>query len=119
MENNKTKGNFGEELACEYISKNGLKIIERNWRFGKAGEIDIIAMDKNTLAFIEVKARTTKFFGHPLEAITAHKIKQMQMVAQAYINQSEVKAKGYRFDAISVILTNPPEIEHLKDIWQF
>lgn len=118
--NNKVKGKLGEELAVEYLTKLGLEIIETNWRYSRIGEIDIIAKDKNTLAFIEVKTRSSQVFGHPLEAINNKKMQQIQSVAQIYLHENKKhKAKKYRFDAVAVFLEQPPRIEYFKDVYQF
>ena len=70
---NITLGKKGEELAVEYLKKKGYKILETNKHFSRYCEIDIIALDKNTLVFCEVKTRKTNVCGSPLEAITKSK----------------------------------------------
>ena len=115
--NNKDKGNLGETLAAQYLENIGYIILERNWRYSNAGEIDIIALDKNTLVFVEVKARRGLGFGHPFEAIDTKKFQQIQNIARAYMAQETCKYKTCRIDAISVILSNPPKIDHLKNIF--
>ena len=76
-------GNLGEELAIELLKKNGYKILQRNFQC-KLGEIDIIALDKNTLVFVEVKTRWSKEFGLPEESITPWKIRKISQVSQYY-----------------------------------
>ena len=71
--NNLSIGKNGEEIARSYLIKQGYKILEMNKRFSRFCEIDIIALDKNTLVFCEVKTRKTSICGHPLEAITKNK----------------------------------------------
>ena len=115
--NNKEKGNLGENLAAEYLEKLGYKIIERNWRLSRNGEIDIIAMDRDALVFVEVKARKTTSFGHPFEAIDEKKYHQVHTIANAYMAQTDLKYKSCRIDGISVILSEPPEISHLKNLF--
>ncbi|MCR4880668.1 MAG: YraN family protein [bacterium] len=115
--NNKEKGNLGETLAAQYLEKSGYEIIERNWHYSRLGEIDIIALDRDTLVFVEVKARKTTSFGHPFEAIDDKKYNQVHSIANAYMAQTEVKFKACRIDGISVILSNPPEITHLKNLF--
>ena len=66
-------GKNGEEIAQQYLIKQGYKILEKNKRFSNFCEIDIIAQDKQTVVFVEVKTRKTTFCGHPLEAITKSK----------------------------------------------
>ena len=115
--NNKDKGNLGERLASQYLQSLGYEIIERNLRYSRYGEIDIIAVEKNTLIFVEVKARRGLGFGHPFEAINPQKVNQIQNIAKAYMAQENNKYKNCRIDGISVILSNPPKIEHLKNIF--
>ena len=72
MTNTKIYGVTGEQEAKNYLVKKGYKIVKMNFSC-KIGEIDIIAMDKDTLVFVEVKARNTAMFGLPREAVTAKK----------------------------------------------
>ncbi len=109
-------GTKGEVIAKEYLEKIGYKILETNWHYSKNSEIDIIAIDKKTLVFVEVKTRTSENFGHPLEAITPRKLEKIHMATLAYIQAAKVKYENYRIDAISVIGLNQPKIEHLKNI---
>ena len=77
----KELGARGEELAVRYLKNRGYRILERNYRI-KLGEIDIIARDRNTLVFVEVKARSSNRFGHPKSAITPQKQRKISMVSQ-------------------------------------
>lgn len=115
--NNRLKGNIGEEIATKYLLSLGYEIIERNWHYSRFGEIDIIAKDKNTIVFVEVKTRKTVNFGHPFEAINQKKIEQIKMTANAYMLENKQKYKNCRIDGISVLLSSPPKIEHLKNIF--
>jgi len=85
------KGKKGEDLAVEFLKKQGFKVIERNWRFSRVGEVDIIARDGDALVFVEVKARTSINFGHPIEAISANKFNTMQKLAEIYISMLKQK----------------------------
>jgi putative endonuclease len=67
-------GALGEALAVEFLQKNKYKIVERNWRFKKA-EIDIIAQKNNVLAIVEVKTRSSNYFGNPQDFVNQKKIK--------------------------------------------
>ena len=113
--NNKEKGKLGEDLAAEFLKEKNYEILERNWRYGQFGEIDIIAKDNNELVFVEVKTRSTANFGLPVEAINEKKLFQIKNIANAYIMQSAKKYKKHRIDAICILL-NPQEIKHLKGI---
>lgn len=109
-------GKTGENLAKEYLITLGFEIVEMNWHYSKNSEIDIIAKDKNTLVFVEVKTRSSLNFGHPFEAIDQKKIKKIYMAALAYLEQTNINYKNYRIDAISVIGTKNPQIDHIKNV---
>lgn len=94
---------LGENIACEYLKKLGFRILERNYR-KTYGEIDIIALDKDILAFIEVKTRTSNQFGSPLEAITPWKLRSLIKTAQYYKMTHHHLPESLRIDAVSVIL---------------
>ena len=108
-------GKNGEEIAVKFLEKQGYKILETNKRFSKLCEIDIIALDKNTLVFVEVKTRKTNICGHPLEAITHTKYSHIKQGLYIYL-QDNPQYKKYRIDAISVLLKPEVKIEHLKNI---
>ena len=108
-------GKNGEELAVEYLEKQGYKIIETNKRFSKLCEIDIIAQDAQVLVFIEVKTRKTDICGHPFEAITKTKYNHIKQGLFLYLNENP-QYKKYRIDAISVLIKPELKIEHLKNI---
>jgi len=103
---------FGEDKACELLRKLGYKIIERNFRKGY-GEIDIIALHKNTLVFVEVKTRTSNSFGSPLESITPWKLKSLIKTAQYYKMTHRNLPESLRIDAVSVIL-NGNEVQNIE-----
>lgn len=113
---NKVIGAKGEEIAQDYIKKQGYKIIETNKRFSRFCEIDIIAKDKDTLVFLEVKTRSSEFCGSPLEAITKTKYENIKTGLFTYLQDSKIKYKNFRIDAISIILKPEIKINHLKNI---
>lgn len=108
-------GKNGEEIAKNYLIKNGYKIIDTNVRFSRFCEIDIIALEKNTLVFVEVKTRTTEVCGHPLEAITKSKYQHIKQGLFMYL-QEHPEYKKFRIDAISVLFKPEVKIEHLKNV---
>ena len=114
--NNISVGKKGEELAQEFLKKQGYKILETNKHFSKFCEIDIIAEDKNTLVFCEVKTRKTDICGSPFEAITKSKYQNIKKGVFFYL-QENPKYKKFRIDAVSIILEPKLEIKHLKNIW--
>lgn len=98
-------GSNGEEIACNFLKKSGCKIIEKNYRC-KIGEIDIIAQDKDELIFIEVKTRSQKVFGNPVESVNDEKKNHIYRVAQYYITLKKLEKAKVRFDVIEVYIKN-------------
>jgi putative endonuclease len=94
---------LGEDKACKYLKKLGFRILERYCR-KTYGEIDIVAIEKDVLAFIEVKTRTSNQFGSPLEVITYFKLKSLVKTAQYYKMTHHNLPESLRIDAVSVIL---------------
>lgn len=116
--NNQDEGKRGEDLAASYVEKQGYKILDRNFRI-RGGEIDIVAIDGDTLAFIEVKTRSSQEFGSPLEAITPWKLRALIKTAQFYKIKQRNLPDLMRIDAVSVTIeytTGKVEIELVKNI---
>lgn len=110
-------GKIGEELAAKYLSKLGYKIIETNFRI-RGGEIDIIALDKNTLVYIEVKTRSSHKFGTPEEAVTPWKLKFLERAAKFYRNnRKNLKLPALeRIDVLAIDLLNDnPQFRLIKN----
>lgn len=97
--NNKIFGNIGENLAAKYLEDKGCEILEQNYS-NKIGEIDIIAKQKDTIVFVEVKTRTSAKFGLPREAVTHHKQYKIRLVALAYLKSKKLINSKCRFDVI-------------------
>ena len=112
---NKSLGKNGEEIAKTHLEKAGYTILEMNKHFSNLCEIDIIALDKDTLVFVEVKTRKTDICGHPFEAITRTKYNHIKRGLYMYLRENP-KYKKYRIDAVSVLLKPEIKIEHLKNI---
>jgi len=111
----------GEDLATKFLKEKRYKIIERNFRKGY-GEIDIIAIHKNTLIFVEVKTRTSNSYGTPFEAISYYKLKSLLKTAEFYKALNPKLPDALRIDAISVMLDNSENlssIEHIENISGF
>ena len=113
---NKVKGNLGEDIACHYLEENNYKILERNFTSYR-GEIDIIALDKGEIVFIEVKTRTQVYCGMPSEAVNLAKIKQLYKVAEYYLYANRIYDTRVRFDVIEIYLygSDSYKINHIKD----
>ncbi len=103
----------GEDIAASYLVKKGYKIIERNFR-AKGGEIDIIAIDGDTLVFAEVKARSTDEFGSPLEAITYRKMKSLVRTAEFYKLRNPKLPEILRIDAVAISLDSENKVKSVE-----
>ena len=113
--NMRKKGEFGEELAANFLVRNGYKILDRNYRFERA-EIDLIAEDGNELVFVEVKARSSKTFGEPEDAVTEQKENQIRNAADGYLYEKNIDDRPCRFDIIAIEFRNGVlDIRHIKD----
>lgn len=112
-------GKRGEDLAADYLIKQGSKILERNYR-QRCGEIDIIARDGKTLVFIEVKTRRSNTFGSPFDAITPKKQQQIATTAKDYLCRKKLFNKPARFDVIGVTLLpgKKPKIEIVTNAFE-
>jgi putative endonuclease len=109
------KGTIGENLAVDYLEKKGYCILQRNYRF-EHGEIDIVAEDGNVLVFVEVKARRSKAFGEPEDAVTPRKREKIRSTANGYLFEKNIDDKECRFDVVAIdYKDNKTEIRHLED----
>ncbi len=107
-------GKLGEEMAVNYLQKNGYEILEKNWTFQKA-EIDIIAKKENVLAVVEVKTRSSIDFGLPQDFVKPKKIQLLVKAINEYVIKKDIDAE-VRFDIIAVNKElNKFNIEHLED----
>jgi len=107
-------GKLGEELAVNYLTGNGYKILERNWH-NIHKEIDIIAQDGKFLVIVEVKTRQSDDYGEPDLAVTKRKQRMLIAAANAYITRKGLDMET-RFDIISIIFRDgEPIIEHIED----
>ena len=107
-------GKLGEEMAVEFLQKDGYGILETNWTFQKA-EIDIIAQKENILAIIEVKTRSSLEFGLPQDFVKPKKIQLLTKAVDAYVNEKDLDVQ-VRFDIIAIHKEGKLfVIEHLID----
>jgi len=111
-------GKKGEELAVEFLRKEGYKILDRNWTFQKA-EIDIIAQKESVLAIVEVKTRSSLDFGAPQDFVKPKKIQLLIKAVNAYINDREkdfCDDLNIRFDIVAIHKKGETfAIEHFTD----
>lgn len=100
--NKRSLGSIGETIAADYLVKNGFTIIEKNYRSGRFGEIDIIAVENEYICFIEVKTRTSCFFGTPIESVRYEKRKKIKALAWIYIKHRNLGERNMRFDIVEI-----------------
>ncbi len=111
-------GKIGEQLAIDYLITNGYKIRERNYRYLKA-EVDIIALKDNTLAAIEVKTRSSNYFGNPEDFVNKKKIKLLVSAMDYYVVKRDLDV-NVRFDIIAITLEKSShKLEHLEDAFLY
>lgn len=120
MGNNKAFGAFGESLATDYLKENGYRVLERNFSC-KTGEIDIIAVQGETVAFIEVKTRSSVRFGLPSEAVSAAKQRRIVKTALYYLQKNRLLDYMCRFDVIEIISDeeDSSRINLIQDAFQY
>ena len=107
-------GTKGEDLAKEFLIKNGYEILATNWHFRKV-EVDIIATDGKEMVVVEVKTRTSNKFGEPEEFLSKQQQRNLVQAANAYSEISH-NPLDIRFDIVSIIYNNAEHrIYHIKD----
>ena len=125
-------GSYGENLARKFLEKKGFKIIEKNFKTPRWGEIDLVMKDGDTLVFVEVKTRkgsAAELYGGPLGSVNYYKMRAIQRAAQFYIRECEIATErkrgqyisyqgSARLDAVAIIVPDEgePDIEHFPNI---
>ena len=104
-------GKIGEKKAVKYLKKLKYKILETNYAT-RVGEIDVIALDKNVVVFVEVKTRKNNLYGAPSEAVNTDKIRKYYKVATEYLLLSGLQDIDCRFDVIEI---EDGKINHIID----
>ncbi len=112
-------GQAFEAMAEAMLVDGGWHVLERNLRFGRK-EIDLVVRRGAVVAFVEVKGRRGSGFGHPLEAITALKRREIEAVARWWLARFREPGVRYRFDAVAVVAERgaPIRITHVEDAWR-
>lgn len=115
----KPLGQRGEAAAARYLKRQGYKIIARGHR-SKWSEIDLIAVDGQTVVFVEVKTRQSQDAGHPAEAVEAVKQRRLTRAAVAFLRHHRLLDRPARFDVVAVIWPDGqrPTIEHFPNAFE-
>jgi putative endonuclease len=114
------RGALGEKLACRFLRQHGYKILYRNFRGRRGGEIDIVCRDGDTLVFVEVKTRGREDFGRPLVAVNRQKQKRIAQGGLAWLRLLDNPDILFRFDVVEVLVTDEakPRFELIQNAFQ-
>jgi putative endonuclease len=113
-------GQRGEDAAVKFLKRRGYKIVGRGQR-DQLGELDIIAVDRRTVVFVEVKTRTSAGGGGPHEAVTPQKQRKLANVALKYLRRHNLLEHAARFDVVAIIWPaheKRPTIEHFVNAFE-
>lgn len=97
-------GKIGEDMAADFLKRSGYKIIERNFRCN-VGEIDIVAIDKDVLVFVEVRTKKSSSFCSPQQTITLSKQKKLQKLSLFFLSNRKIENMDCRFDVVAIDLS--------------
>ncbi|MCS7173904.1 MAG: YraN family protein [Armatimonadetes bacterium] len=119
--NRRRIGAGAEEAAADLLRRKGYRLLDRNVRF-PFGELDLVCEQAGVVVFVEVKARSGTAHGHPFEAVTPRKQKQLGRLALAYLQRKGFVNRPCRFDVVAVHLDpegRPVRVEVLQDAFRF
>lgn len=111
-------GRRGERLAASHLRPRGYRVLYRNFRGPKGGEIDLVCRHGDALVFVEVKTRQSEAFGRPSAAVDARKRRRIVKGAMAWLRMLDLPNLTFRFDVVEVIIdpaTNNPEIRVIEN----
>jgi putative endonuclease len=122
MANRREEGKIYEQMALDYLTTKGYRLISRNFQFGRTGEIDLIMRDGPIYVFVEVKARKTHIYGTPEDSVTEVKRRQIRRVAEGFVHIMKLTDFEGRFDMIAIDFqtgkNGEPEIRHHIDAFR-
>jgi putative endonuclease len=119
-------GKLGEAYAAAYLEQVGYRLVAANFTLpvGRnlrgaivTSEIDLVAYDGDTLCFVEVKTRASDWFAPPQVNVDLRKRRQIARAARAYRHMLGIEDQPYRYDVVTVVLDEPPQIELLRNFW--
>jgi len=111
---NQARGAHGEELVARWYEARGYSVLDRNWRNGRMGELDlVVAKPPGLIVFCEVKARASVAYGHPFEAVSPEKLERVRRLGRAWLAERSLRGVRVRVDVAAVIGT---EIDVIEDL---
>lgn len=112
-----TLGRMGEDAAAVFLQRQGMRILERNWKT-TTGEVDIIAGDGDCLVICEVKTRRSEVFGTPVEAVGTRKLRRLRSLAGEWLDGRAMYAPRIRIDVVGILVPveGPAVITHLRGV---
>lgn len=117
-DHNHALGSYGETLAADYLRAQGFHLLKKNWRC-RYGELDLVMRDGDTVVAVEVKTRSGRRYGSPLEAITSEKAARLRRLLGEWLRESGVSASRLRIDAVGITIDRHEgeiDIDHLRGI---
>ena len=111
--NKRKTGAIGEKIACNFLGSNGYQIIETNYRC-RDGEVDIVARQRDTLVFVEVKTRKSFIYGAPEESVTPAKMQKLKAVAEFYNQNHDNLPLDWRIDVVAIEMNTAGKIARIE-----
>ncbi len=110
-------GIYGEELAARHLVTMGMRIVDRNWRT-RAGEIDLVALERDELVVVEVKTRSDEQFGGPLVAVDHRKLARLRRLANEWAASHELRYSGIRIDVVAIVCprNGSASLQHVRGV---
>lgn len=112
-------GDYGERLAQRYLREHGMVVLDRRWRHGRLGELDVVARDGSCLVAVEVKTRRAEGFGTPVEAVTRRKLARLRRLVAAWAQLHDPPGcADLRVDVVGVLRPpfGPCLLEHVRGV---
>ena len=119
-------GKLGEDYAAAYLDQLGYRLVAANFTLPVGrnlrgvvvnAEIDFVAYDGDTLCFIEVKTRSSDWFAPPEVNVDKRKRRQITRAARIYRQMLGIEDEPHRYDVVTVVLSDPPQIQLLRNFW--
>jgi putative endonuclease len=110
-------GAYGESVAARHLIESGMVVLDRNWSC-ELGEIDLVLREGSTLVICEVKTRSSRAFGDPLEGVTRGKAARLRRLAARWLAAHQLRPKDVRIDLVGVLAPTEgaPAVDHVRGV---